>query len=82
LDSLRYLQASELQAVSTLPDFEDNIRLASAEMVSAEYLMTRNTKDFQPVRLSVLPPEAWLALESVATLYEALTLPAIKDDKE
>ena len=51
-------------------------------MVSAEYLMTRNTKDFQPVRLSVLPPEAWLALESVATLYEALTLPAIKDDKE
>ena len=33
----------------TLPDFEDNIQLASAEMVGAEYLITRNTKDFQPL---------------------------------
>jgi hypothetical protein len=30
-------------AASALPDFEDNIQLASAEMVSAEYLMTRKT---------------------------------------
>ena len=69
-------------AASTLPDFEDNIQLASAEMVGAEYLITRNTKDFQPSLLPVLTPEAWLALESVTTLYEDLTLPATKDDKE
>ena len=69
-------------AASTLPDFEDNIQLASAEMVGAEYLITRNTKDFQPSPLPVLTPEAWLALESVATLYEDLTLPATQDDTE
>jgi hypothetical protein len=51
-------------------------------MVGVEYLITRNTKDFQPSLLSVPTPEAWLALESVATLYEDLTLPATKDDKE
>ena len=39
-------------AASTLPDVEDNIQLVSAEMVGAEYLITRNTKDFQ---LSLLP---------------------------
>jgi hypothetical protein len=51
-------------------------------MVSADYLMTRKIKDFQPSLLPVLTPEAWLALESAATLYEDHTLPAIKDDKE
>ena len=42
----------------------------------------RNTKDFQPSLLPILTPEAWLALESVATLYEDLTIPATKDDQE
>jgi hypothetical protein len=51
-------------------------------MVGAEYLITRNTKDFQPSLLPVLTPEAWLALESITTLYEDLTLSAAKDDKE
>ena len=51
-------------------------------MVGAEYLITRNTKDFQPSLLPVLTPEAWLALESVTTLYENLLLPPTKDDKE
>ena len=69
-------------AAPALPDIKDNIQLASAEMVSAEYLITRNTKDFQPARLSVLTPEAWLALESAVTLYEDPPLPAIEDDKE
>ncbi len=50
-------------------------------MVSAEYLITRKTKDFQPARLSVLTPEAWLALESVATLYEAPHSPLSKMTK-
>ena len=67
-------------AASTLPDFEDNIQLASAESVTVEYLITRNTKDFQPPPLPVLRPEAWLALESVATLNEDLTQSVIEDD--
>jgi hypothetical protein len=33
-------------------------------------------------RLRVFLEAHWLALESVATLYEDPTLPAIKDDKE
>ena len=69
-------------AASTLPDFEDNIQLASAESVGAEYLITRNIKDFQPSPLPVLTPEAWLALESVTTLSVGQTQIAIKDDKE
>ena len=44
-------------AASTLPDFEDNIQLASAEMVGAEYLITRNTKDFHPSPPRVLTPK-------------------------
>jgi hypothetical protein len=69
-------------AASTLPDFEDNIQLASAESVGAEYVITRNTKDFQPSPLSVLTPETWLALESVTTMRRDLIQSATKDDKE
>jgi hypothetical protein len=69
-------------AASTLPDFEDNIQLASAESVAAEYLITRNTKDFQPSSLPVLTPEAWLALESVTTLKQDLVQSDIADDQE
>ena len=61
---------------------QDLTLFSSPEMVIAEYLITRNTKDFQPSLLPVLTPEAWLALASVATLYEDLTLPATKDDTE
>ncbi|MBM4259305.1 MAG: PIN domain-containing protein [Deltaproteobacteria bacterium] len=43
---------------SSLPDFEDNIQLASAQTIQAAYLITRNTKDFQPVPLPVVTPEA------------------------
>lgn len=69
-------------AASALPDFEDNIQLASAESVGADYLITRNIKDFQPSPLPVLAPEAWLALESVTTLSVGQTQIATKDDKE
>jgi len=56
-------------AASPLPDFEDNIQLASAHTIQAAYLITRNLKDFQPASLPVLTPEDWLALDAVTTLY-------------
>ena len=54
--------------ISDLPDFEDNIQLVSAETLAANHLITRNTKHFQSAQLSVLTPEEWLALDSVARL--------------
>lgn len=53
---------------SALPDFEDNIQLVSAETIVAAHIVTRNKKHFQPAALSVLTPEEWLALDSVAQL--------------
>jgi hypothetical protein len=57
---------------STLPDFEDNIQLASAEAVSADYVITRNKRHFQPSPIAVLTPEEWLAVEVVAQIETAL----------
>jgi predicted nucleic acid-binding protein len=55
------------------PDFEDNIQLASAESVSINHLITRNKKDFDTSRITVLTPEEWLVLQEVATLEAKLT---------
>ncbi len=57
------------------PDFEDNIQLASAESIFANYLITRNRKDFNSSRITVLTPAAWLPLEEVVTLEAKLTRP-------
>ena len=54
-------------------DFEDNIQLASAESISVDHLITRNKKDFDAAKISVLNPEEWLALQEVATLEAKLT---------
>jgi len=54
-------------------DFEDNIQLASAESISANHLITRNKKDFDTSRITVLAPEEWLLLQEVATLEAKLT---------
>jgi hypothetical protein len=51
-----------------LPDFEDNIQLASAEAISADHVITRNKKHFQPVQISILTPEECLALGTVAKI--------------
>jgi predicted nucleic acid-binding protein len=56
-------------------DFEDNIQLASAESVSVNHLITRNTKDFTSSQISVLNPEDWLAVQEVATFEAKLSLP-------
>jgi predicted nucleic acid-binding protein len=53
---------------STLPDFEDNIQLRSAESIAVAYLITRNKKHFQPAQIPVLTPEEWLALEVVTRI--------------
>lgn len=53
---------------SALPDFEDNIQIVSAETIGADLIVTRNKKHFQPVPVSVLNPEEWLALDTVAEL--------------
>lgn len=66
---------------SSLPDFEDNIQLASAHTIKAEYLLTRNRKDFQPATLPVLTPEAWLALDAVTTLYRVYLASRTTADK-
>ena len=48
---------------SSGPDFEDNIQLASAVSISANHLITRNKKDFDASRITVLTPEEWLVLQ-------------------
>jgi hypothetical protein len=53
---------------SALPDFEDNIQLMSAETIGADHIITRNKKHFQPAPVSVVNPEEWLALDTVAEL--------------
>jgi predicted nucleic acid-binding protein len=57
---------------SALPDFEDNIQMMSAETISADHIVTRNKKHFQPASISVLNPEEWLALDAVAELEARL----------
>jgi len=58
--------------VLALPDFEDNIQLASAEAISADHVITRNKRHFQPAPVSVLTPEEWLAVATVAEIEAAL----------
>jgi hypothetical protein len=53
---------------SALPDFEDNIQLASAEAISADHVITRNKKHFQPAQISIMTPEEWLAVGAVAKI--------------
>ena len=59
---------------SALPDFEDNIQLASAEAISADHVITRNKKHFQPAQISILTPEEWLAVGTVAKIEADLQM--------
>ncbi len=45
---------------SPLPDFEDNIQLFSAQQVSANYIITRNKRDFAQADISVVSPDEFL----------------------
>ena len=44
----------------SFPDFEDAIQYFCAEKVNSNYLITRNTKDFEQSRIVVKTSEEWL----------------------
>ena len=54
-------------------DFEDNIQIASAELISVDHLITRNKKDFTASPVAVLTPDEWLKLPEVIALEAKLT---------
>ncbi len=58
---------------SSLPDFEDNIQLISAETVGVDHLLTRNKRDFVFASLPILTPEEWLAQDSVIQIQASLS---------
>jgi predicted nucleic acid-binding protein len=43
------------------PDYEDAVQMISAVQCKADYLITRNCKDYQPPLLSVLQPVDFLS---------------------
>ncbi len=45
-------------------DFEDAVQMVSALQVKADYLLTRNGKDYQPAPLEVIQPVELLAILS------------------
>ena len=42
-------------------DFEDAIQSATASRINADYIITRNTKDFQDSRVRALTPEEYFS---------------------
>lgn len=56
-------QSTIEQALSlSYKDFEDAVQMMAAVQCKADYLVTRNVKDFQPAPLSVIQPSELLAL--------------------
>ncbi len=55
---------STIEQALSLPykDFEDAVQMMAAIQCKADYLVTRNVKDFQPAPLSVIQPSELLAL--------------------
>ncbi|MEO5511203.1 MAG: PIN domain-containing protein [Longimicrobiales bacterium] len=52
-----------LQALSiTAPDFEDAVQAVCAMNIGADYLITRNARDFHSLGLQALSPAEFLAL--------------------
>ena len=47
---------------SNIPDYEDAVLVESAKRSGIDYIVTRNTKDFQGSNLKVLSPAEFLAL--------------------
>ena len=43
-------------------DFEDAVQMIAALQIQADYLLTRNVKDYQPAPLAVLQPAELLAI--------------------
>jgi predicted nucleic acid-binding protein len=56
-------QSTIEQALSlSYKDFEDAVQMMAAVQCKADYLVTRNVKDFQPAPLSVIQPSGLLAI--------------------
>jgi predicted nucleic acid-binding protein len=56
-------QSTIEQALSlSYKDFEDAVQMMAAVQCKADYLVTRNVKDFQPPPLSVIQPSELLAI--------------------
>lgn len=58
------IDQSTIEQALSLPyrDFEDAVQMMAAVQCKAEYLVTRNVRDFQPAPLSVIQPSELLAL--------------------
>jgi hypothetical protein len=54
-DALRALQLS-------MPDFEDALQASAAIACNADFIITRNVRDFKTSPITALTPEALLAL--------------------
>lgn len=60
-------ESALLQALTiTAPDFEDAVQAVCALRSAADYLVTRNARDFQGLGLPVLTPAELLALLSAS----------------
>ena len=46
---------------STMPDFEDAVQFAAANEINAEFIITRNTRDFKGSKIPALTPDLFLA---------------------
>jgi predicted nucleic acid-binding protein len=58
------IDQSTIEQALSLPysDFEDAVQMMAAVQCRADYLVTRNVKDFQPAPLTVLQPSELLVL--------------------
>jgi len=58
------IDQSTIEQALSLPynDFEDAVQMMAAVQCKADYLVSRNVKDFQPAPLSVVQPSELLAL--------------------
>lgn len=43
-------------------DYEDSVQMISAMQIQADYLLTRNPRDFQPAPIAVIQPAELLAI--------------------
>jgi predicted nucleic acid-binding protein len=58
------IDQSTIEQALSLPykDFEDAVQMMAAVQCKADYLVTRNVKDFKPAPLSVIQPSELLSL--------------------
>jgi predicted nucleic acid-binding protein len=62
LFTFKDLQFADLKEAASLKwkDFEDAIQYVTAERINANYIITRNTKDFQNAKIPALTPNEFL----------------------